>query len=158
MHRLLLPFAVVSLISGPAFGQTAVGHDRDMVLVAASDLNWGPALGLPAGAKSALLAGNPSKDGSFVLRLLMPANYQIPPHHHSTDESVTLLSGEVSVGTGDKFDKDKAKPMKPGDFVSLPAKVNHYAWVRTESVIEVHASGPFDATYANPADDPKKAR
>jgi quercetin dioxygenase-like cupin family protein len=158
MDRLLLTFALAGILAIPAFGQTAAGQDSDMRLVAASGLKWVPARGLPTGAQSALLAGNPGKEGAFVLRLKMPANYRIPPHHHPTEEAVTVLSGEVSVGTGDKLDKADAKALKAGDFVLLPAGVNHYAFARTESVIEVHSTGPFSATYADPADDPMKGR
>jgi|SRR6185312_14394195 len=158
MHRLLLSFAVAGLIAIPAFGLNAASQDTEMRVVAASGLKWAPARALPAGAQSALIAGNPAKDGAFVLRLKMPANYRIPPHHHPVDEAVTVLSGEVSVGTGDKIDTAKARTMKPGDFVLLPAGVNHYAWARKDSVIEVHSTGPFGATYANPADNPAKAR
>jgi len=36
------------------------------------------------------------------------------------------------------------------------AKVGHYAWTSSETVVQVHGQGPFAITYVNPADDPSK--
>ena len=44
--------------------------------------------GLPAGAQLAVVSGDPGKAGKFTIRLKMPANYAVPPHHHPTDEMV----------------------------------------------------------------------
>jgi hypothetical protein len=43
----------------------------------------------------------------------MPAGYKIPPHWHPTDENVTVLSGTLGAGMGDKFDKSSASLLKP---------------------------------------------
>ena len=65
-------------------------------------LNWGPAPGiLPAGARLAVLDGDPSKAGPYTMRLEMPAGYRIPPHFHQLDEHVTVISGAFQVGMGD---------------------------------------------------------
>src|SRR2546425_8994513 len=37
---------------------------------------------LPAGAKLAVLEGDPFKSGLYTMRLSMPAGYEIPPHFH----------------------------------------------------------------------------
>jgi hypothetical protein len=37
---------------------------------------------LPAGAKLAILEGDPAKDGFFTMRLRLPDGYKIPPHWH----------------------------------------------------------------------------
>ncbi len=55
---------------------------------------WGDAPpSLQKGAKIAVLEGDPSKKGIFVLRLRMPDGYQIAPHWHPTRERITVLSG-----------------------------------------------------------------
>jgi hypothetical protein len=41
-------------------------------------------------------------------------------------------------------------------FVSIPANHAHYVMARGETVVQVHAIGPFALTYINPADDPTK--
>src|SRR3954452_19603671 len=49
--------------------------------VNADAIKWGPAPSFfPAGAKIAVMAGDPSKSGIYVVRLDMPANYKIPAH------------------------------------------------------------------------------
>ncbi|WP_292408194.1 hypothetical protein [Mesorhizobium sp.] len=51
----------------------------------ADTVKWGPAPAvLPAGAELAVMAGDPSKDGSFMLRLKMPAGYKVAAHNHPT--------------------------------------------------------------------------
>lgn len=75
------------------------------VMVAASAVAWGDAPPfLPAGAKAAVISGDPGKAAPFVIRLQAPAGYQIAAHWHPTDENVTVLSGTFAIGMGDKFD------------------------------------------------------
>ena len=125
----------------------------------AGDLKWGdgPA-GLPAGAQASLLEGDPSKTGLFTLRLKFPANYKIPAHWHSADEHVTVLSGTLMIGMGDSFDGKKMKSLPAGSYASMPAKSNHFAMADGETVIQIHAMGPFAITYINSADDPRNKK
>lgn len=120
------------------------------------DLKWvdGPP-SLPAGAKLAVLAGDPSKSGMFTLRLKFPANYKIPPHSHSTTENVAVMYGTVYVGSGQKLNEAGATTVLTGGFCSLPGKSPHYAFTKEETVIQVHGEGPFTVTYVDAADDPK---
>jgi hypothetical protein len=113
---------------------------------------------LPKGAKLAVLQGDPAKPGPFVMRLSAPAGYKVAPHSHAQAENVTVLSGQFMVGMGDKFDAKALKPMKAGAFGSIPGKANHFAMAKTATVIQIHGEGPFDLTYANPADDPQKMK
>ena len=83
----------------------------------------------------AVLAGDPSKDGPYVLRLKMPANYRIPAHHHPTTENVTVVSGSFHAGMGDKLHVDKGQAFEPGGFVSMPAGMNHFAWATAETIV-----------------------
>ncbi len=111
---------------------------------------------LPKGAQMTVLSGDPGKTGVFVIRLRLPANYAIPAHRHPTTENVTVLNGTLYAGMGDKLDRAGSKPFAAGGFASLPAEMNHFAWTKTPTVIQVEAEGPFAITYANTADDPSK--
>ena len=86
----------------------------------------------------------------------MPANYKVAAHNHPTTEYVTVLSGDFHVGMGDKLDAQKGQLLRAGGFAEAPAKMNHYAWVTSETVVQVHGNGPFAITYVDPADDPSK--
>ena len=122
------------------------------------EIKWGPAPPvLPAGAKMAVLAGDPAGTGLVTLRLKIPAGYRIPPHWHPTDEHVTVISGSLGLGMGDKLD-DQAPALKPGGSAVAGANMHHYAWTKTGAVIQVHLMGPFQITYVNPADDPSRKK
>jgi hypothetical protein len=119
------------------------------------EIKWGAAPPvLPAGVKLAVLVGDPASAGMIVLRLKMPAGYAIPAHWHPTDENVTVISGTLGLGMGDKLDHKSSKVLKAGGFAVAPAKMNHFAWTKTGAVVEVTLMGPFAITYVNPADDP----
>jgi uncharacterized RmlC-like cupin family protein len=138
--------------AGTATATTPMEHTA----LAPEDLKWmDPPPVFAKGAKMAVLHGDPGKNGLFIVRLKMPANYKIMPHWHPTDENVTVISGSFSIGMGDKLDP-KAKAFPPGSFFSMPAKMHHYAMAKKETVVEVSAMGPFTLTYINPADDPSK--
>ncbi|HSZ52351.1 MAG TPA: cupin domain-containing protein [Caulobacteraceae bacterium] len=123
--------------------------------VNSTDLKWGPAPPVfPAGAQMAVLSGDPSSAGTFVIRLKMPAGYKIPAHHHPTDEYVTVIAGDFSLGMGDKLDAAKSADLAAGGFAKAPAQMNHFAWTKSGTVVQVSADGPFAMTYVNPADDP----
>ncbi len=57
-------------------------------------LNWGPQPpGLPAGARAAVVRGDPSKAGPFTIRVDLPDGYQVPPHSHPTSERIKCSRG-----------------------------------------------------------------
>jgi anti-sigma factor ChrR (cupin superfamily) len=125
--------------------------------VNAADLKWGPAPAvLQKGAEVAILSGDPSKEGPYVLRLKMPKGYKIEAHNHPTTESVTVISGNFHIRMGDKLDEKKGMELTAGAYGEAPAKMNHFAWASSDTVVQVHGQGPFSLTYVNPADDPSK--
>jgi len=128
-----------------------------MIVAQPDTLRWGDAPPvLPKGAQFAVLAGDPGQAGPFVVRIKVPAGYQIPAHWHSTAEDVIVLSGAVNIGMGDKLDRQTSTRLDVDGFVSLPPKMNHFLWASVPAIIEVHAQGPFDIVYADPHDDPTK--
>lgn len=151
--RHTLTMATLGLLLCAAAGPATADHTA----MAPDEIKWGDAPPmLQKGAQLAVVYGDPSKDGLFIVRLKMPAKYKIMPHWHPTDENVTVLSGGFAVGMGDKVDP-KAKVMPAGSFVSLPAKMHHFAFTTKPTIVEVSAMGPFVLNYINPADDPSKA-
>ena len=133
------------------------GSDKDHVMVRPDDIKWGPAPpSLPAGAKVAVLTGDPSKAGPYVLRAMLPDGYKVPPHWHPTDENITVIKGTFMAGKGDKFDADASEALPAGSFVRMPKEMRHFAWAKGETIIQVHGMGPFELTYVNDDDDPRK--
>lgn len=123
----------------------------------ANDIKWGPAPdALPKGGQFAVVSGDPSKDGPYVVRIKIPSGYKVPAHFHPTTEHVTVLSGNFHIGMGDKLDQTKGMELTSGAYAEAPAKMNHYAWTTSDTVLQIHGQGPFAITYVNPADDPRK--
>jgi anti-sigma factor ChrR (cupin superfamily) len=153
-HRVL----VVSAVLGLAAGATRVlAQEQHHLVVPVDKVQWGPAPPiLPAGAQLAVLEGNPGAKGPVVMRLKLPANYVIPPHWHSMHERITVISGTFNIGNGDKVDRQATQALAAGGFLSLPAKMHHYAWVKDPTVVQINLDGPFDLFYVNAADDPQK--
>jgi quercetin dioxygenase-like cupin family protein len=121
------------------------------------DLKWGPAPAIfPAGAKLAVLQGDPSTSGAVTVRLDFPNGYVIPPHFHPTDEAVTVIEGTFQVGMGDKVEKSKTTSVPVGGFVVAGAGQHHYGIAKGRTIVQVNLMGPFALTYVNPADDPTK--
>jgi quercetin dioxygenase-like cupin family protein len=119
---------------------------------------WGPAPPtLPKGSKVAVLLGDPSKPGPFVLRIWAPPHSVVPPHTHNAPEMLTVISGEMYHEMGPKLDKKGGDSVKAGGFVYLPAQMAHSTWTGDEiTVVQVSGTGPFGINYINPADDPSK--
>lgn len=120
-------------------------------------VKWGPAPpSLPAGASAAVLLGSPALAGPFVLRLRLPAGFVVPPHRHSKDELVTVISGGFAISSGEKENHGSVKPLPAGSFIHLPAGMPHYARADGEAIVQINGIGPFDVTYVDPKDDPRK--
>ena len=152
MKKLLLLGALIAS-AGPAFAQDTM----KVAMVTPEALVWKDNANLPKGAQVAILIGDPTKAGEVVVqRVKLPPNYQVPPHTHPYAETVTLISGSVGFGMGEKFD-DKGALAKLGTLFANPAKHAHYVWTGPEeAIIQVQFVGPGGIDYINPADDPRK--
>jgi quercetin dioxygenase-like cupin family protein len=111
---------------------------------------------LPGDAQSALVIGDPTKPGVFMAYLKFPANYEIPAHTHPFAEVVTVLKGAVWNGMGEKLDRTKGDKLGAGSSFTLPAGHAHYLWNEEETIVLLTATGPWNITYINPKDDPRK--
>ena len=76
------------------------------MIAQADAVKWkaGP-LALPNGAQTAILMGDPAKDGPYVLRIKVPAGFKIAPHTHPNDENLTVITGTFNLGIGEKFEE-----------------------------------------------------
>ncbi len=125
----------------------------------AKSLKWmdSKGAGLPAGAQMAVLSGDPGKAGMFKVQIKMPADYAVPAHHHPTDEIVRVRSGTLNYGMGDKLDKTNAGTLSdPATHVTMAANMNHWVFTTAPALVEVSGQGPFQITYVDPKDDPRK--
>lgn len=121
-----------------------------------ANVKWVEPPTLP-GAKLAVLDGDPTKPGLTTYRIWFPANSKVAAHWHPVAENVTVVSGTVYLGLGDKLDPAKGTAYSAGSFFTVPANTRHFAWTGAdEAVVQVHIVGPTGMTFVNPADDPRK--
>ena len=143
-------------VAGASFSMAQhVEHIPGHLFVRGDQVKWGPAPPAFPGAEIAILAGNPTKEGPFVFRLRFPAGYKIAPHTHPIDENVTVLSGVVHMGSGEKQGAGKELVMNAGDYVLIAKGTVHYLAMPRETVMQVHGNGPSGISFINPADDPR---
>jgi anti-sigma factor ChrR (cupin superfamily) len=128
----------------------------DHVMLVPADLKWADVPSLPPGAKIAVIEGPMNEAKPFMIRLKLPANYQIPAHYHSAIEHVTVISGTFNIGMGDKLDVKATRPLTSGSVAIMQTGTRHFAWTEAETVVQVHGIGPWTVTYVNPAEDPRK--
>jgi quercetin dioxygenase-like cupin family protein len=136
--------------------QSVWAQGRAHTMVTPDELKWADVPSLPPGAKLALIEGPLSEPVPFTFRLRFPADYKIPAHWHRAIEHVTVISGTINMGVGDKLDPEKTKSLPPGSVAIMQPKTNHFLWTKEESVVQIHGIGPWVITYVNPKDDPRK--
>ena len=160
LKRAIAATAVLAIVAAfAAVAQDEAKAKKEHVILAPDDIKWGDAPPiLPAGAKAALLDGDPKKEGYFVMRLKLPAGYKVAPHWHPGYERLTVISGKFHLGLGEKADESKMKALPAGGFFSLPPKTAHYAMTSEETVVQINTDGPWALNYVNPSDDPSKKK
>jgi hypothetical protein len=103
------------------------------------------------GVRQAVLQGDPSKPGLYVvLTKWLPGNMS-RPHFHPNDRFITVISGTWWVGSGETYDPDSTVPMPAGSFVTHFAKGVHYDGAKDgETVILIVGDGPATSTPIQP--------
>jgi hypothetical protein len=140
--------AAVCYLSLPlVFAQAAVvgpSIDRPDIPKAAP-----PPASILSRARVTALYGDPARSGPFAIRFQLPAGYEVPVGMHPTDGYINVVSGRLRMAAlGDKTDASMAQRLVPGAFMRLAAGARQRLWVDTDSVVELHASGPFDVRLA----------
>ena len=140
-----------ALQAGQGKKEESSGHK----IIHYGDLKWSPII---PGWDMATVSGDPSKDGEpFVIRLRGADGSKVPPHWHPTDENVTVLKGTFLIGMGETYDESKLQMMNPGNFLTVPKEMRHFANCKGETILQIHGMGPFKVNWVNPADAPAAA-
>jgi hypothetical protein len=148
---LTLVLAMTCLGAATGFAETGTP-----TMVTPGDLKWADVPSLPPGAKLAVIEGPLNEAVPFTMHIKLPANYQIPAHWHPAIEHVTVISGTINMGHGDKLDRSTTKALSGGSVAIMQPKTHHFLWTGQEALIQVHGVGPWAINYVNPADDPRK--
>jgi quercetin dioxygenase-like cupin family protein len=144
---LLLLAATAGGLQATQAGQAPVGHPEHHV-VAPEGVHWAP---LGPSTSVAVLSGSPRDEGSpFVLRLKLAPGATVPPHWHPVDEHLTVVSGTLHMGMGERLDRAAGTAMAAGAYALMPKAAVHYVWADGETVVQIHGVGPFTTTFVDP--------
>jgi quercetin dioxygenase-like cupin family protein len=121
------------------------------------DIQWKPFPAFPPSARLAVVVGEPTGPGPYVIRVKLPAGVKLMPHTHPEDRVYTVISGVFSIGLGEHFDSAKLEAYPPGSVIVLPGGTPHFHWARSgDYITQVTAIGPLGLEYVDPGDDPRK--
>jgi quercetin dioxygenase-like cupin family protein len=121
------------------------------------DIDWKPFPAFPPSARLAVLVGDPTQPGPYMVRVKVPDGVKLMPHRHPEDRLYTVISGVFYIGLGEQFDASKLTAYPPGSVVVLPGDTWHFHWAKSgEYVTQVTAIGPLGLEYHDHADDPRQ--
>jgi hypothetical protein len=141
----LVLLAVGSVGAKGAAGVAADMNPKAIAIQLPAEIKWNKG----RGSEQAILAGDPSKPGLYVvLQKWLPHNNS-RPHFHPNDRFIHVVSGTWWVNTGSKYDFENAKPVPAGSFVTHFGKEIHYDGAKDEEcVLEIVGMGPATSTNA----------
>ena len=118
------------------------------------DIQWKPFSAFPASARLAVLVGEPTQEGPYLIRVKVPSGVKLMPHKHPEDRIYTVISGVFYIGLGDRFEPENVRAYPPGSVVILPGNTWHFHWAKSgEYVTQVTAIGPLGLEYKDAHDD-----
>ena len=137
MNRL----AITLFLTFFAVAGTASATAPDLTVITPGHEHW---VEQPDHTSTAILYGDPSKAGLYIMLVKLPPNWSEGAHYHSQRENVTVVAGTAYLGLGKKFDKNAVTAYTAGTFASIPAKTPHYALTKSQSaVLQLVAVGPY---------------
>ena len=149
MSRLTRLIALVALVTIPTTASSSAADlDRTAVdFTVPSEIKW---VRNAAGTnESAVLFGDPSKPGPYVVRLKWLPGNMSRPHFHPNDRFFVVISGTWWMGTGERFDPESTVPAPAGSYViHYGGKVHYDGAKNEETVIQVWGMGPATSTPA----------
>ena len=105
--------------------------------------------GNPQVSEQAVLYGDPTKPGLYIVLTKWHPHHMSRPHFHPNDRFITVLSGTWWVGTGSKYDPDSTVPIPAGSFVTHYGKQIHYDGAKDgDALLEILGEGPATSTPA----------
>jgi hypothetical protein len=105
----------------------------------------------PLNEDAVVIQGDIEKEGQeFVMRIRELRGSFIPPHTHPVDEHITVLAGNVCLGTGPEFDRTKLQCLGPGGYAFFPKGTTIFGESSEPATVQVHGVGPFHLHWKYP--------
>ena len=128
----------------------------DFRSVLPEEIDWKSFPAFPPPVRLAVVVGDPSQPGPYVIRVKLPSGVRLMPHQHQEDRVYTVMSGVFYLGLGSRFDDEQLQAYPPGAVIVLPGNTAHFHWAKSGTyVTQVSAIGPLGLEYLDPMDDPR---
>jgi len=130
--------------------------EADFRSILPEQIDWKPFAAFPSLVRRAIIVGQPSEPGPYMIRVKVPGGVKLMPHKHPEDRIYTVISGVFYIGLGDEFDAEKLEAYPPGAVVVLPGNTSHFHWAKSgDYITQVTAIGPLGIEYVDSNDDPR---
>ena len=64
------------------------------------NIDWKPFAAFPPSVRLAVVVGQPSESGPYMIRVKVPGGVKLMPHRHSEDRIYTVIAGVFYIGLG----------------------------------------------------------
>jgi quercetin dioxygenase-like cupin family protein len=115
-----------------------------VVILKTADVQWTDYPNRP-GVRLAMIEGDLTKPGPFMMRVKFPAGYTLAPHTHPGVEHTTVLSGALRLGYGTR-DDGPSELLAAGTVIMTPPNTPHFFATTEETVVQTHGLGPWGST------------
>jgi quercetin dioxygenase-like cupin family protein len=136
----LLATLVVSAVTA----QQSSSRPGGVVIIKGGQETWTDYPNRP-GVKLAMIEGDLTKPGPFLMRVKFPAGYKLAPHTHPGIEHTTILSGTMRLGYGTNPD-GPAEELGAGTVLITPPNTPHFFATARETIVQTHGVGPWGST------------
>jgi quercetin dioxygenase-like cupin family protein len=146
-HRVIAPaFAVALTVAFSPAANAAELNPKAIAIKLPDTIKWRDPTGA-APVNQAILHGDPTKPGLYVVMNRFKPGAFSRPHFHPNDRFITVIKGTWYVGTGNKWDKDATIAVKEGGFVTHFGKEVHYDGAKEEETwLIIVGEGPATLT------------
>ena len=151
--KYVFPLAVLLVLLSTGSAPVLADEDNGFVRLTPDELTWEE---LAPGLFVAVLEGDPSSEGFYILRARFAPGVFSAPHFHPNDRYVTVIQGTWWTGIGPVWDKENSVPLVPGSYMKHPGGAAHYdGSLGEEVIVEIKGMGPAPLIYVDEQGNPR---
>ncbi len=125
---------------------------------AEEDLNWQFVPGIPRPVEMAIVSGDPSREGPYVVRYRTPSGMRFAPVTHPDARQLIIVKGTYWIAQGESYNWKQMDEFKAGSVIQKEANKPYFGWARTAVILEERGTGPTNIQYVHEDDDPRNHR
>jgi hypothetical protein len=125
---------------------------------AEEELKWQFVPGIPRPVEVAVVSGDPSKEGPYVVRYRTPSGMRFAPAVHPDARKLVIIKGTFWIAQGESYNWKQMDEFKAGAVIQKEANKPYFGWARTAVILEERGTGPTSLQYVHEDDDPRNHR